>query len=104
MCSQLQLKLHCWFFSSITVREKNEVMGRTCAFIFYVGSAGKAELHCRFFSSITVSDKYDGMANTCAFICCVGSAGKGDQGMQNPGGQMDKPVGFHFLERSVQMF
>ncbi|XP_060892481.1 nucleosome assembly protein 1-like 4a isoform X6 [Labrus mixtus] len=25
-------------------------------------------------------------------------AGKGDQGMQAPGGQMDKPVSFHFLE------
>ncbi|XP_058501193.1 nucleosome assembly protein 1-like 4a isoform X1 [Solea solea] len=26
------------------------------------------------------------------------SKGKGDQGMQNPVGQMDKPVGFHFME------
>ncbi|KAE8296439.1 SLIT-ROBO Rho GTPase-activating protein 1 [Larimichthys crocea] len=26
------------------------------------------------------------------------SKGKGDQGMQNPGGQMDRPVSFHFLE------
>lgn len=33
----------------------------------------------------------------------VGLAGKGDQGMQNPGGQMDRPVSYHFLERSVQI-
>lgn len=32
-------------------------------------------------------------------MCFVGLAGKGDQGMQNPGGQMDRPVNFHFLER-----
>lgn len=33
----------------------------------------------------------------------IGLAGKGDQGMQNPGGQMDRPVSYHFLERSVQI-
>lgn len=33
----------------------------------------------------------------------AGLAGKGDQGMQNPSGQVDRPVSFHFLERSVQL-
>uniref|UniRef100_A0A3Q0T069 Nucleosome assembly protein 1-like 4a n=1 Tax=Amphilophus citrinellus TaxID=61819 RepID=A0A3Q0T069_AMPCI len=33
----------------------------------------------------------------------VGLAGKGDQGMQNPGGLGDRPVSFHFLERSVML-
>uniref|UniRef100_A0A3Q4GZG2 Nucleosome assembly protein 1-like 4a n=1 Tax=Neolamprologus brichardi TaxID=32507 RepID=A0A3Q4GZG2_NEOBR len=28
----------------------------------------------------------------------AGLAGKGDQGMQNPSGQVDRPVSFHFLE------
>ncbi len=32
------------------------------------------------------------------FVCL---AGKGDQGIQNPGGQVDRPVNLHFLERSV---
>lgn len=31
----------------------------------------------------------------------IGLAGKGDHVLQNPGGQMDRPVNFHFLERSV---
>lgn len=38
---------------------------------------------------------------TPALMLCVGLAGKGDNVMQNPGGQTDRPVSFHFLERSV---
>lgn len=34
-------------------------------------------------------------------MLCIGLSGKGDHTMQNPGGQMDRPVNFHFLERSV---
>lgn len=34
----------------------------------------------------------------------VGLAGKGDQGLQNPGGQMDRPVNMQFLERYTEMF
>lgn len=39
-----------------------------------------------------------------ALMSFVGLAGKGDQGVQNPGGQMDRPVNVQFLERSVQIF
>ncbi len=45
----------------------------------------------------------DDVTGTPALMFFVGLAGKGDQGMQNPGGQMDRPVSFHFLERSVQI-
>lgn len=37
-------------------------------------------------------------------MVCIGLAGKGDHVMQNPGGQMDRPVNIHFLERSVHIF
>lgn len=43
------------------------------------------------------------MRGIAALMSLVGLAGKGDQGVQNPGGQMDRPVNIQFLERSVQI-
>lgn len=45
----------------------------------------------------------DNLSITSPLMSHVGSAGKGEQGMQNPGGQMDRPISFHFMERSVHV-
>lgn len=39
-----------------------------------------------------------------AYMSLVCLKGKGDQGVQNPGGQMDRPVSSQYLERLVGTF
>lgn len=60
------------------------------------------------FHTVTVNDIISSLCSdngrgTPTIMFCIGLAGKGDHVMQNPGGQMDRPVNFHFLERSAQI-